>query len=138
MTKKHNQKRFNYRAIVGTSKPIMKITKVINGKTIEKEVWKDEDDCLRYPDGKFVYLGYSDYNSLSVKCEFCNLTRTKEGYDGCLGYLGKSVANACCGHGQDSSASVQFKHKQYKDYPNRYRISGKKALDWIEKYKLKQ
>lgn len=71
-------------------------------------------------------------------CSNCNIKRTKEGYDGCLGYLGKSVANACCGHGEIETAYVQFKHKHYKKKPNRYCIRGVKALEWIKKYKIKQ
>tara|TARA_R110001599_G_scaffold1393_5_gene6805 strand:+ start:841 stop:1092 length:252 start_codon:yes stop_codon:yes gene_type:complete len=71
-------------------------------------------------------------------CSNCNIKRTKEGFDGCLGFLGKSVSNACCGHGEDREAYIQFKHKHSKKEPNRYRIAGKVALDWVEKYKLKQ
>lgn len=40
-------------------------------------------------------------------CKHCNQIDTKEGYDGCLGHL-KGVMNACCGHGVDSDAYIQF------------------------------
>ncbi len=39
-------------------------------------------------------------------CGFCNLQQTPEGHDGCLGVL-PGVMNACCGHGDDSTAYVQ-------------------------------
>ncbi len=42
-------------------------------------------------------------------CEQCGLPPTPEGHDGCLGTLPEStVMNACCGHGRDSAAYVQF------------------------------
>lgn len=31
-------------------------------------------------------------------CPHCNIERTSEGYDGCLGYI-EGVIEACCGHG---------------------------------------
>lgn len=65
-------------------------------------------------------------------CSHCNLQRTKEGYDGCIGFL-KRVKNACCGHGDIRGAYVQFDHKNYKEKPNAFRISGQKALDYIQK-----
>lgn len=42
-------------------------------------------------------------------CEKCNLAPTKDGHDGCLGTLDESlVMNACCGHGNDSQAYIQY------------------------------
>lgn len=41
-------------------------------------------------------------------CGYCGLANTAEGHDGCLGIL-PDVMNACCGHGEDNSAYVQFK-----------------------------
>lgn len=40
-------------------------------------------------------------------CGHCNLFSTPEGHDGCLGTL-SGVMNACCGHGQESDAYIQF------------------------------
>lgn len=41
-------------------------------------------------------------------CPECGLTRTKEGYDACLGKL-PGLMNACCGHGKYGSGTyVQF------------------------------
>lgn len=41
------------------------------------------------------------------KCKSCNLQRTVEGHDGCLGTL-IGVMNACCGHGNSYDSYVQF------------------------------
>lgn len=41
-------------------------------------------------------------------CAKCGLGPTAEGHDGCLGTLPDSVMNACCGHGNDRQAYVQF------------------------------
>lgn len=41
------------------------------------------------------------------KCSHCNIKRTKEGHDGCLGTV-IGVMNACCGHGKTQEAYVQF------------------------------
>jgi len=65
------------------------------------------------------------------KCGHCEKADTIEGHDGCIGTL-KGVINACCGHGSDKEAYVQFGHEKYHDYPNRHRISGKEAIDYIK------
>lgn len=42
-------------------------------------------------------------------CAKCGLPPTPEGHDGCLGTLDESIVmNACCGHGLDRQAYVQF------------------------------
>lgn len=40
-------------------------------------------------------------------CGHCGLKNTPEGHDGCLGTL-PAVMNACCGHGNQNEAYVQF------------------------------
>ncbi len=40
-------------------------------------------------------------------CAKCKKGPTKEGHDGCLGTL-PGVMNACCGHGNDSQAYIQY------------------------------
>lgn len=58
-------------------------------------------------------------------CAKCMKGPTKEGHDGCIGTLpAPNVMNACCGHGRDSAAYVQFW-----DEP---RISGSEAIRYIE------
>lgn len=43
------------------------------------------------------------------KCVKCGLNPTTEGHDGCIGELDvKVVMNACCGHGDDSAAYIQY------------------------------
>lgn len=41
-------------------------------------------------------------------CVKCNKGPTVEGHDGCLGTLPGPIMNACCGHGNDSQAYVQY------------------------------
>lgn len=43
----------------------------------------------------------------SDKCPRCFECPTKEGHDSCLGTLMR-LMNACCGHGDDAGAYVQF------------------------------
>jgi len=40
-------------------------------------------------------------------CGECGKARTPQGHDGCLGTL-PGVRNACCGHGHQAEAYVQF------------------------------
>ena len=40
-------------------------------------------------------------------CGHCGKSNTQEGHDGCLGIL-LGIMNACCGHGIESDAYVQF------------------------------
>lgn len=58
-------------------------------------------------------------------CAKCGKLPTKEGHDGCIGTLPEEdVMNACCGHGDDSQAYIQFWDKP--------RISGADAMFYIE------
>ncbi len=41
-------------------------------------------------------------------CAKCKKGPTREGHDGCLGTLPGPVMNACCGHGNDSQAYIQY------------------------------
>lgn len=43
----------------------------------------------------------------SRPCGICGLHNTPEGHDGCLGTI-PGVRNACCGHGVEQEAYVQF------------------------------
>lgn len=53
-------------------------------------------------------------------CGHCGLHNTDEGHDGCLGTL-PDVMNACCGHGVDKDAYIQ--------YSDGRRIGGKRAIE---------
>ena len=41
-------------------------------------------------------------------CIKCKKPPTPEGHDGCLGTLPGPIMNACCGHGKDSQAYIQY------------------------------
>lgn len=56
-------------------------------------------------------------------CGNCGRKRTKEGHDACLGTL-IGVMNACCGHGEDKNAYVQFYDKEV--------IRGEDAITILE------
>lgn len=55
-------------------------------------------------------------------CGYCGLDSTPQGHDGCLGML-PGVANACCGHGCDDEAYIQFAAGGC--------IRGPRALAWM-------
>jgi len=56
---------------------------------------------------------YADNNASTAAtyqsrtCGTCDTHYTQEGHDGCLGAL-VGVMNACCGHGDEAAAYVQF------------------------------
>lgn len=56
-------------------------------------------------------------------CGYCGLNFTKEGHDGCIGEI-PNVMNACCGHGIENDAYIQFLDKSC--------IRGKNAVEMFE------
>lgn len=61
----------------------------------------DQGDEWFYADGQPVR------DNPNRPCGYCGLPNTAEGHDGCLGTL-PGVMNACCGHGSDNEAYIQF------------------------------
>lgn len=59
--------------------------------------------------GEWYYENYmqSVQSKPNISCSHCKVEPTKEGHDACLGTL-NGVMNACCGHGLDDEAYVQF------------------------------
>ena len=59
--------------------------------------------------GEWVYVDNEQPVSENPnrKCGHCNLPNTPDGHDGCLGEL-PDVMNACCGHGNETTAYIQF------------------------------
>ncbi len=69
----------------------------IRGNAIEKKV-----------DGSWVYSDTKEKIVIKDRpCGRCHEYQTKEGHDHCLGTL-KGLMNACCGHGSDGEAYVQY------------------------------
>jgi hypothetical protein len=60
-------------------------------------------------------------------CGHCGLKRTPEGHDGCIGTL-PNIMNACCGHGENRHAYVQFWNTEC--------IRGEEALKHINEHKI--
>ena len=58
-------------------------------------------------------------------CAKCGLPPTPEGHDGCLGEIASNdhggIMNACCGHGDDRLAYIQ--------YNDGFTIRGSKAIE---------
>jgi len=66
-------------------------------------------------------------------CNHCQMKRTENGHDPCIGEL-SGVMNACCGHGETDMAYVQFNHSEYKEEPNKILLQGEKALKYIKQH----
>lgn len=54
-------------------------------------------------------------------CAHCEKEPTPEGHDGCLGTLPGPIMNACCGHGSEREAYIQY-------WDGRH-ITGSEAID---------
>jgi len=64
-------------------------------------------------------------------CAHCGKDPTPEGHDGCLGTLPHPVMNACCGHGDERMAYIQFFGSSGIGEPDEWgnnRIAGKDAI----------
>jgi hypothetical protein len=66
----------------------------------------------------------------NMPCGKCSIYNTPEGHDACLGTLPNAM-NACCGHGNNDDAYIQFNHPDYADDPNKKRISGDAVWEHI-------
>ena len=81
-------------------------------------------------EGEYYFHGTTTKTANFIQyapCGYCNKSNTPEGHDGCLSHLSsdKSIMNACCGHGVENCAYVQFWNKP--------RISGKEAISYQKK-----
>ncbi len=79
-------------------------------------------------DGGWYYTGIWKPLEENVPCGHCGKKSTKEGYDGCIGFLGDNVNAACCGHGVEDEAYVWF-------YDGK-ELHGKGALEFFENSKF--
>jgi hypothetical protein len=79
---------------------------------------------MSYVDGAWRYndTGQRVSDNPHRPCGHCGLSDTSEGHDGCLGTL-PGVVNACCGHGDNRTAYVQFAD-------GRPSLSGDDARRW--------
>lgn len=76
---------------------------------------------IAFEDGRWVYRDTGTPTVGSDRpCGHCGKGRTAEGHDGCLGTL-PGVMNACCGHGIEGEAYIQFWTGA--------RIAGKAAME---------
>lgn len=80
---------------------------------------------LDEPGGRWVYCDTGEPTVDTWRergCGHCGQHNTPEGHDACLGEL-PGVLNACCGHGEQSVAYVQFEGGG--------ELRGRKALDYF-------
>ena len=79
---------------------------------------------ITYKNNKWLY---ADDNVPTIDnerpCGHCRKGNTKEGHDHCLKTL-PDVMNACCGHGIDDEAYIQFWNSDI--------IRGREAVEWIK------
>lgn len=98
--------------------------KVYSGESLEDTEKEEDKQLINTMDRINKGVGLD-------KCLHCGLNRTPEGHDGCIGTL-ENVMNACCGHGRPKEAYIQFNHENYKKDPNKIRIGGSEAIDYIK------
>ena len=65
------------------------------------------------------------------RCGHCGLDNRADEHDPCLGQL-EGVVNACCGHGRDAEAYVQFASRV------RPTLRGQDALNWFQNSTLRE
>lgn len=71
---------------------------------------------IEYINNQWIYSDTKESIDKSRPCKYCGKYPTKEGYDGCLGYL-PNVTSACCGH-RIEKPYVVFNNGQYKQFEN--------------------
>lgn len=67
-------------------------------------------NAIHYDESLYLWLyedGQRVMDHVDRPCGHCGKGNTIEGHDGCLGTL-PGVMNACCGHGEERMAYVQF------------------------------
>ncbi len=79
-------------------------------------------DGLRYVDTDQLISDNVDRD-----CGHCELPNSPNGHDGCLGAQ-PGVVNACCGHGYDAHAYVNFTGAEW--------LYGRDALLWLNPEKI--
>jgi len=62
----------------------------------------EEDEWYFCESGDLVRETHKD-----IPCDYCGNKDTIDGHDGCLGTL-PNIMNACCGHGEDDEAYIQY------------------------------
>jgi hypothetical protein len=90
------------------------------------KIEKNDDGNWIYSDNKQLVSENSERG-----CGNCGKAKTKDGYDGCIGWLpSRVVMNACCGHGDKNLAYIQFWDREC--------LIEDKALEVIEQLKNHQ
>ena len=91
-------------------------------------MWKGHPIELR--DGSYIYLDtLSPVRDNPRSCGVCGEWPTDKEHDACIPNL-PGVMNACCGHGNEEEAYVQF--------TSIFRLGGAEACAWIAEYQIRK
>jgi hypothetical protein len=75
---------------------------------MSRSKWRGHEIYYNSKRDKWFYTdGQPVQDNPNRACGHCGLPNTPEGHDACLGIL-PNVMNACCGHGLDNEAYIQF------------------------------
>ncbi len=77
-------------------------------KVLGHEIYHDGKCWRLLSTGEKLYKPELASGGQTLRCIKCLKMPTPEGHDGCLGTLLGNVMNACCGHGDDRLAYVQY------------------------------
>jgi len=68
---------------------------------------------IEYDGSRWIYCDSGKPTAHNQRnCGYCGRADTVEGHDGCIGTL-PGVMNACCGHGTDEDAYIQYRNGPY-------------------------
>lgn len=92
------------------------------------DIWTWRGHRIICPKGVFLYADTQQPvpENKDRPCGHCGAPNTPEGHDGCLGTI-PGAMNACCGHGIQSDAYIQFWSGGY--------LQGADAEKYIESLK---
>jgi hypothetical protein len=72
-----------------------------------KSTWRGNSIVLKHGEWVYTDTGGLVSDDPHRACGRCGCPPTAEGHDACLGTI-RGAMNACCGHGNDNEAYVQY------------------------------
>lgn len=105
------------------------VIKSMGESTLESKKESFRGNQIEKSEDQYIYSDTKEPVSstwLEKPCGYCGLNFTKEGHDGCLKTI-PNVINACCGHGNEIDAYIQYETGKI--------IQGKEAIDELLKFK---
>lgn len=87
----------------------------VKAQTLGHDIHYDGDNWVLSSTGEKLYTPELASGDQTLRCIRCLKYPTPEGHDGCLGTLVSDkhggIQNACCGHGNDRLAYIQYVNK---------------------------